>query len=319
MRVRAWAVVFTMVAPLACRTGQPGSSFASASLLAPPSDAEAAHDELLQADIGRADSVARLGYASGLTSPFALDVVYLRGGLPILRSRSAARTIAAAESLGATTAVRWQPVRADVSLDREHGYTYGYAIYSHGTAGAPTIRVDRYIAYWRKEIPGWRIAAYAEMYGAPPTTLSLPAEVRDSVLADVPMTRRRGAVDELRIADEEFSRAASKVGTGAAFGRYAAPDAQMFSPPGEFITGPLAITGSFGAGSDRSSLVWHPVEGEASKSGDLGYTVGNAVFTETREDAPAIVRYSKYLTVWKRQRDGSWKFVVDGGSTRPGP
>jgi ketosteroid isomerase-like protein len=29
--------------------------------------------------------------------------------------------------------------------------------------------------------------------------------------------------------------------------------------------------------------------------------------------------YSKYLTVWKRQPDGAWKFVADGGNERPGP
>jgi ketosteroid isomerase-like protein len=29
------------------------------------------------------------------------------------------------------------------------------------------------------------------------------------------------------------------------------------------------------------------------------------------------VGYSKYLTVWKKQRDGSWRFVADGGSARP--
>lgn len=317
MRVRALAVIVAMFTPVACRSGQPGSGYVGGSPLVPPSESQAAHDELLQADIARADSVARLGYAAGLTSAFARDVVFLRGGLPILRSRAAAHAVAAAESLGGTTAVRWQPVRAEASQDRESGYSYGYAIFGQGSTGAPTLRVDRYIAFWRKDASGWRIAAYAEMYGSPPPVLPLPPSVADSVLADVPMTRRRGAADELRVADEEFSRAATRLGTGEAFGRYAAPDAQMFSPPGEFITGPVAITGSFGPSSEGSSLVWHPVEGEASGSGDLGYTVGNAVFTGVREDGAAVVRYSKYLTVWKRQRDGGWRFVVDGGSTRP--
>lgn len=319
MRVREWAVLVMMLAPLACRTGQPGSSFASALILAPLSELEAAHDELLQADLARADSVARLGYAGGLTSTFAAEVLYLRGGLPILRSRAAAHAVVAAEPVGANTAVRWQPVRAETSQDAESGYTYGYTIYGYGTAGAPTLRVDRYIAFWRKRSAGWRIVAYAETYGAPPAALTLSAGVTDSLLADVPMSRRRGALDEIRVADEEFSQAATKLGTGEAFGRYAAQDAQMFSPPGEFITGPLAITGSFGPATEGSSLVWHPVEGEVARSGDLGFTVGNAVFTGVRDDGATLVSYSKYLTVWKRQRDGTWRFVVDGGSARPKP
>jgi ketosteroid isomerase-like protein len=290
-----------------------------ASLLAPPPEGEAAHDELLRADLGRADSVARHGFASGLTASFANDVLYLRGGLPILRGRAAARIVIAAESIGANSSVRWQPVRAEASRDHLNGYSYGYAIYSMvAPRGAPAIRIDRYIAFWRKEATGWRIAAYAETYGTPPPALALPREVADSVAADVPMSRRHGALDQIRVADEDFSRDAKKLGTGEAFGRYAADDAQMFSAPGEFITGPAAITASFGPEASRSSLVWHPVEGEVSKSGDLGFTVGNAIFTGERDDGARVVRYSKYLTVWKRQRDGGWRYVVDGGSARPG-
>jgi ketosteroid isomerase-like protein len=108
-----------------------------------------------------------------------------------------------------------------------------------------------------------------------------------------------------------------KLGTGVAFGRYAADDAQIFSGPGEFISGPHAISESFGPPTEKNTLVWHPVHGEVASSGDLGFTVGNAVFTGVREDGAKIERFSKYLTVWKKQRDGTWRYVVDGGSARP--
>ncbi|MEO5816518.1 MAG: DUF4440 domain-containing protein [Gemmatimonadaceae bacterium] len=313
-----WAVLCTVLGAAGCRSGQPGPSFAGAALLAPSSEAEAAHDELLRADIGRADSVSRLGFADGLTSNFASDVLYLRGGLPILRGKLASRAVMAAESLGTNASVRWQPVRAEASSDHNTGFTYGYAIYGLAQAGAPALRIDRYIAFWRRETAGWRIAGYAETYGTPPPAIALPAVAADSVVADVPLSRQRGAMEEIRAADTDFSRDATKFGTGEAFGRYAAQDAQIFSGPGEFITGPTAITESFGPPGKKSSLVWHPVEGEMAKSGDLGFTVGNAVFNGERDDGALIVRYSKYMTVWKRQRDGSWRYVVDGGSARPG-
>ena len=306
-----------MIASAACR-GHPGAAFAGASLLAPPPDAEAAHDELLRADMGRADSVVRLGFADGLASSFVEDIIYLRGGLPILRGRTAARLVVAAESIGTGSTVRWQPVRAEASKDRSSGFTYGYTIYGVLQGGATSIRVDRYIAYWRKEAAGWRIAGYAETYGAPPAPMALPAGAAAGVLADVVMSRRRAPVDAIRDADAEFSLDATRLGTGEAFGRYAADDAQIFSPLGEFVTGPSAITASFSPPAERSSFVWHPVEGEMTRSGDLGFTVGNAVFTGERENGSPVVRYSKYLTVWKRQREGGWRYVVDGGSARPG-
>ena len=309
----------TALATAACHhgTGSPGASFVGASLLEPLSDAEAAHDELLRADLARGDSVTRLGMADGLAATFTDDVVYLRGGLPIVRGRGAAKSIAAAESLAAPFAIRWQPVRAETSRDGQHGYSYGYTIVSTAAAGAPAIRVDRYIAYWRHLPVGWRIAAYAETYGTPPTNLTLPPEAVSAAMSDAPMARRTGSLEAVRAADSEFSSDATKFGTGEAFGRYAASDAQIFSGPGEFISGPHAISESFGPPTEKNTLVWHPVHGEVAASGDLGFTVGNAVFTGYREDGARIQRFSKYLTVWKKQRDGSWRYVVDGGSARP--
>jgi ketosteroid isomerase-like protein len=309
----------TSLSVTACHHGAraPGASFVGASLLEPLSEAEAAHDELLRADIARADSVMRHGMADGLAANLTEDVVYLRGGLPIMRGRDAARAISAAESLAAPFAVRWQPVRAEASRDGQSGYSYGYTIVSMATNGTPAIRVDRYIAYWRHLPIGWRIAAYAETYGAPPTTLNLPTEAGAAVLPNLAMARASGPLEAIRSADVEFSNDATKYGTGVAFGRYAAEDAQIFSGPGEFISGPHAISESFGPPTERNTLVWHPVHGEVAASGDLGFTVGNAVFTGVREDGATLERYSKYLTVWKKQRDGSWRYVVDGGSSRP--
>ncbi len=315
-------VLLTTLALSACHHGAhaPGSAFAGAALLTPLSDAEEAHDGLLRADLARADSVARLGFAAGQASAFADDVVYLRGGLAMVRGRTAAAAIAAAESLGAGTTVRWQPVRAEASADGRSGYSYGYAIYGVTAAGAaPGIRVDRYIAFWRREPAGWRIAAYAETYGAPPASIALPSVAEAAVVDDRPMARSRGALEQVRAADTAFSAMAQRVGTGRAFGEYAAENAQIFSAPGEFITGPRAISESFGSAASDGALVWHPVAGGIAESGDLGFTAGNATFTGQRAGGGEVVRYSKYLTVWKKQRDGEWRYVVDGGSARPTP
>lgn len=312
------AVLLTAVVVGGCHGAHgPGAPFTGASLLAPLSDAEEAHDALLRADLARADSVAQLGMARGFAASFTSDVVYLRGSLPIVRGRSAVVAIVAADSPAAPVTVRWQPVRAEASRDGQSGYSYGYTVISSGAGSAPAIRMDRYIAFWRRVSDAWQIAAYAETYGAPPPALAMPRAVMDSALADVPMRRTRGALEDIRAADDDFARAATTLGTGRAFGEYAASNAQIFSTPGEFITGPEAISQSFGPVTDDSKLDWHPVAGEVAHSGDLGFTVGYAVFTGRRADGAPQVRYSKYLTVWKKQRDGSWRYVVDGGNSRP--
>jgi ketosteroid isomerase-like protein len=59
-------------------------------------------------------------------------------------------------------------------------------------------------------------------------------------------------------------------------------------------------------------LELRPVAAEIAKSGDLGCTVGEATIR-------SLNQYSKYLTIWKRQSSGGWKFVADGGNLRPAP
>ena len=58
-----------------------------------------------------------------------------------------------------------------------------------------------------------------------------------------------------------------------------------------------------------------PVRSFVAQSGDLGATVGEAEISVP--NAPVL--FSKYLTVWQKQADGSIKFVVDGGNARPAP
>ena len=56
-----------------------------------------------------------------------------------------------------------------------------------------------------------------------------------------------------------------------------------------------------------------------SGSGDLGYTYGNYVFISKDKDGKIVASYGKYMSVWKKQKDGSWKVVVDMGNASPDP
>ncbi len=46
-------------------------------------------------------------------------------------------------------------------------------------------------------------------------------------------------------------------------------------------------------------------------SGDLAYDVGRYSMTVPQKDSSKRQDKGKYLTVWKRQADGSWKIVAD--------
>jgi ketosteroid isomerase-like protein len=66
-------------------------------------------------------------------------------------------------------------------------------------------------------------------------------------------------------------------------------------------------------GRPRPNVIrWKPLRAEVSDSGDLGYTWGVAESARTREGP--FRPYGIYVTIWKRQPDGRWKFVYDSAT-----
>jgi ketosteroid isomerase-like protein len=65
-------------------------------------------------------------------------------------------------------------------------------------------------------------------------------------------------------------------------------------------------------------LLWEPRWGDVAASGELGYLTGPArsVLPSRDKGRP---RHSTYASIWKRQRDGSFKVVLDVGVDTPGP
>ena len=70
---------------------------------------------------------------------------------------------------------------------------------------------------------------------------------------------------------------------------------------------------------EGTSLSWTPVKADMAASGDLGYTYGNYVFKHKDKSGKLITDYGKYTSIWKKQKDGSWKVVVDMGNSSPAP
>ena len=65
-------------------------------------------------------------------------------------------------------------------------------------------------------------------------------------------------------------------------------------------------------------LTWWPVYADVSRAGDLGWTTGPFEFREKPTDEKPTDT-GHFFTVWRRQRDGSWKFVLDLGIQHPAP
>jgi ketosteroid isomerase-like protein len=119
-------------------------------------------------------------------------------------------------------------------------------------------------------------------------------------------------------ADLAFSRLCEEKGAATAFYEFLTPDA-ISLPPGEFpIKGREAIRVHLSAGP-QGVLTWKPAGAELSRSGDLGYTWGAYEFSIAGADGRPQPSYGKYVTIWKKQPDGSWKVALDTGNASPPP
>ena len=113
------------------------------------------------------------------------------------------------------------------------------------------------------------------------------------------------AVQQILDAERAFAQAVAQSGIAAGFRQFAASDAVLFLPD-PVPAGP-ELAGARWAGE----FLWRPQYVAVASSGDLAFSAG-----------PSLMRGSKpyggfYLTVWKRQPDGSWKFLLDHAVDMP--
>ena len=277
-------------------------------------------DSLITLDASRGDIVARQGYGAAAASWLDSGVVFLRAGAPIVYGRGEALALLGDAAQERAT-FQWRPLGGGVSRDGSGGYTYGIATVATPNGEAPpTVRSDRYIAFWRRGRDGsWRVIAYADVGGpSVPGNAAAPSAELPPVLA-LPRGRRANAVRQVRQADSAFALAADLQGTGFAFAQYVAPQGVVFSGS-EIVIGTDAVRALFDEQQRAGgTLNWRPVYADAAESGDLGFTIGEYVFTGRGTTGTVVQRFGKYLTIWKKQADGEWRFMVDGGNTSPTP
>ena len=61
----------------------------------------------------------------------------------------------------------------------------------------------------------------------------------------------------------------------------------------------------------KATVKWSPDFVDASIDGDIGYTYGKYVWSSTDPAGKPITFNGVFHTVWKKQPDGSWKYVWD--------
>jgi ketosteroid isomerase-like protein len=114
---------------------------------------------------------------------------------------------------------------------------------------------------------------------------------------------RAASVGPVVEAERAFARAARTDGVNAAFLRYSAPDALVFQPEPTNAKAALAANPI-----PAIALKWWPAYAGIAASGDLGFTTGPYVAGAGERQG-----FGWYFTIWRRQPDGSWRWILDHG------
>lgn len=118
---------------------------------------------------------------------------------------------------------------------------------------------------------------------------------------------------EIVEAETNFSAMAVEKGIPEAFISFAAEDAVLMRN-NKLVVGKqdlIAYLENQPVDVQDERLSWKPDFIDVSASGDLGYTYGQFIYSYTDSTGTTIENKGVFHTVWKRQDDGSWKFVWD--------
>ena len=122
------------------------------------------------------------------------------------------------------------------------------------------------------------------------------------------------AADEamLKNLDAEWSKAASAKDVDKTVSYYAA-DALVLPTNLPALDSKGAIRNIWNEilGAPGFSGGWTATRVEVARSSDIGYVTGTYTFAVNDEDGKPDIDRGKFVEVWKKQGDGSWKCVVD--------
>jgi len=115
--------------------------------------------------------------------------------------------------------------------------------------------------------------------------------------------------NEIEKTDKAFSELSAKQGMKKAFIEYMDSDGTLLRPNHPPIIGADAIQYLTEQNDSSYTLTWVPSQVHVSSAGDLGYSYG--IYNLQLHDTTL---QGTYVSIWKKQKDGIWKFVLDSGN-----
>jgi len=155
-----------------------------------------------------------------------------------------------------------------------------------------------------------------------PAMFGADLSAKASATAETPAkpAGREALKAELAKMEDAFCALAKAKGILAAFEYFAAPDVAFVDTDPRRFRGLAAVRERMGPDQPGISVTWSAMFTDVSDDGTLGYNWGHYEWRSPGADGKERVRTGFFLTIWKRQPDGTWRYVMDNGAPdRPAP
>lgn len=253
--------------------------------------------------------------------PFLTDesLLFPGNGDPIFGKAACAKVMERTDTDGWENKLLWEPLLADVSTAADLGYTHGrFKRPKTGADGRESTEYGYYGTIWQKDTHGnWKVAVSQGLLllkdlEQPPAVNRMNKNKPDDVTK---------AVVETELA---FSAYSVENNIPEAFYRFIADDGMALSSAGPprgkevFARTAAAAKEKKETTAPKALLIWKPIYAHTAASGDMAYDYGPYEYTAVDAENNKKSFYGYFVTVWKKQADGNWKFVFDAGNDSPG-
>ena len=106
-------------------------------------------------------------------------------------------------------------------------------------------------------------------------------------------------------------------GGGKAFASWFADDGVSLSNGKAAVVGRAAIAAQASWDPKQYQLTWTPQAGQMSPTGDMGFTWGHYEGRSKDRNGNPVNTTGRYMTIWKKMADGSWKVALDSSNDEP--
>lgn len=141
----------------------------------------------------------------------------------------------------------------------------------------------------------------------------LPSTSTPNPLADPTMSSGKALLFDL---EAKFAKDVAEKG-GAGFAAWFADDGVALGNGVAPVIGKVAIEKSATWSPKHYQLTWTPTDGMMGPSGDMGYTWGHYEGSSKDANGNPVKTSGRYMTIWRKEKDGTWKVVLDAGANEP--